>query len=449
MRALPYILSLVIAGPTTVRADTLELQGGGKLNGTIKSITPEGVITADLEISETPVSIHANKVTEVNFGNSSAKFDHDTMLTLINGDRIPCDLLSISDSDLTVATDYAGELKIPRKILTTAQLGIRPRKTIYSGPKNLINWNVEDNWHFEDGSMISDGRGSIARNFPLLPDSFSLSFRLKWADRPMFKIYFSSETPATTGGKHDRYFLQVTTAGMEIKRQSSGRNPYHSLITVNRSHDSFADHEARFDIRIDNRQRRILLYIDGQLEGQAADPLPVIPEGKIVILQSDSSDAEAHRVSDIILREWDASGERHRSEDRGDLVEDALINNKGERYGGRLLGSKGSKKELTILFKNPHAKDAFEIPATDISTLFFAKGEAEEESPTSLSLGLAGTGSLVAQSCTFGPDQVSLTHPLLGPMKLDRDVVKQLRRREISDLVDEDEPSNTEPATEE
>lgn len=446
MRALPYLLSLVIAGSVMLRADVLKLQNGGQLNGTIKSISPEGVITADLDISDTPVGIRADKVTEVSFGKSSRKFEHDTMLTLVNGDRLPCDIISIADTDITVSTDYAGELTIPREIVTTAQLGIRPRETIYSGPENLTNWNIEDNWHFEDGSMVSDGRGSIARNFSTLPDSFSLSFHLKWADKPMFKIFFASDTPASSGGKHDRYFLQVGTAGMEIKRQSSGRNPYHSLITVNRSHDSFADREARIEIRIDNRQRRLLLYIDGQLEGQAADPLPIIPDGKIIILQSDSSDAEAHRVSDILLREWDASGERHRSEDRGDFVEDALINNKGERYGGRLISSKGSKDKLTILFKNPHAEDTFEIPAAHISTLFFAKVETEEKPATPLLLGLDGSGTLGAHACTFGPEEVNLTHPLLGSMKLSRDVVKKLQRRESPE---DEEDTTPEPDIEE
>ena len=58
-------------------------------------------------------------------------------------------------------------------------------------------------------------------------------------------------------------------------------------------------------------------------------------------------------------------------------------------------------------------------------------------------------GSLGAQSCTFDPEEVSLIHPLLGPMKLSRDVVKQLQRRESQDTLDEDQDSNNEPATEE
>ncbi|MFC7338799.1 hypothetical protein ACFQY0_16505 [Haloferula chungangensis] len=448
MRTLPHLLALTLAGPQLILADVLELQDGGKLSGSILSISPDGVITADLEISDSPVGIHADKVKDVSFLKPSRKFDHDTMLTLINGDRLPCDIVSISDTQLAVTTDYAGDLAIPRKIVATAQLGIRPRKTIYSGPENLVNWNIEDNWHFEDGSMVSDGRGSIARNFPTLPDSFSLSFRLKWADKPMLKVFFASDTPASSGGKHDRYFLQIGTAGMEIKRQSSGRNPYHSLITVNRNHDSFAEREARFEIRVDNRQRRLLLYIDGQLEGQAADPLPVIPDGKIVILHSDSSEAEAHRVSDIILREWDASGERHRSEDRGDFGEDALINNKGERYGGRIISSKTDHRgKLSILFKTPFAEDTSTIPTAEISTLFFAEIEnATENSATPLIIGLAGAGTLGAHACTFGPDHVHLTHPLLGDMKLSRDAVNQLQRREIPAA---DSAPETEPDTEE
>ena len=283
MRHLPIIVLLAAASPTSLVADELELVGSGKLQGTIKAITPEGVITANLEVSEEPVDIHANKVARVNFGKSTRKFDHDTMLTLINGDRLPCDVSAISETDLTVTTDYAGTLTIPRKVITTAQLGIRPRQTIYAGPKNLVGWDIDDNWHFEDGALVSDGRGSISQNFPDLPDSFAFSFRLKWESKPIFKAFFSSESTVANSGKHDRYFLQFGTAGVEIKRQSSGRTPYHSLITVNRNHESFTDQEAKFEVRIDNRHRRILLYIDGQLEGQAADPIPVVPDGKLIV----------------------------------------------------------------------------------------------------------------------------------------------------------------------
>ena len=158
----------------------------------------------------------------------------------------------------------------------------------------------------------------------------------------MIKVYFSSETPAVSGGKHDRYYLQIGAAGIELKRQNSGKNSYHSLIVVNRSPDTFSDGEMKVEIHYDHQQRRLQLYVDGQLEGQASDPFPTPPMGKLVILQSDASNAEAHRVSEIVLRDWNAAGERHRSEDRGDFGEDALINNKGERFGGRLIGSKKS-----------------------------------------------------------------------------------------------------------
>ncbi|MGB6221787.1 hypothetical protein [Haloferula sp.] len=428
MRSLIFVLALSPTIP--LAADELDLTGGGRLTGVVRSISADGIIKADLQIAEAPVEIQADRVTQVRFSKGLRTLNHDTLLTLINGDRLPCDITAISESDITVSTDYADSLTVPRKFITNAQLGIRPRKTIYSGPANLKHWVVENNWHYEDGAMVSDGRGSISREFDKLPDSYSLSFRLTWAEKPMFKAYFSSANTNAMGSKHDRYCLQVGATMVELSRQSSGNTTSHSLITVNRNYNSFDDREAQFEIRIDHHRKRIMLYIDGQLEGQAADPLPKIPAGKIVVLQSETSDAEAHRVSEIKLMEWDAAGERHRSEDRGETGEDALINNKGERIGGDLLGSSGVGNDMIILIKSPFAPEALEIPAPEVSTLFFKEAEPIEPDSTPLILGLTGAGSLGATDCTFGGESVDLNHPLLGRLSITRDVIKLLQRRE-------------------
>jgi hypothetical protein len=442
MRLPGITLLIFVSVPIFVFADELDLAEGARLNGVIKAISPEGIITADLEIAGEPVDLHADKVKRVRFAQSHRKFDHDTMLTLVNGDRLPCDLKAISETDITVTTGYAGSLTVPRKVVSTVQLGMRPRKTIYAGPKNLKHWTVDDNWHFQEDSLISDGRGSISREFEDIPESYSLSFRLKWSDKPMFKVYFASDGNTVSGGKHDRYYLQVGTAGIEIKRQSSGRTNYHSMITVDRSNESFENQQAHFEVRFDHRQRRMMLYIDGLLEGQAADPLTSIPKGKTVILQSDDANAEAHRVSEIVIREWDAAGERHRSEDRGEFGDDALINNKGERWGGRLLRSIKSSNSIILLFKSPLSPDALNIPVEEVSTLFFKESENDQSTLTPLVLGLSGSGSIGALACTFDSDEVHLTNPLLGQLTLSRDAVKLLQRRDLTE--DEEGESNSE-----
>ncbi|MEM9238242.1 MAG: hypothetical protein AAGB14_15830, partial [Verrucomicrobiota bacterium] len=309
----PLHTLLAIAFTSVATADELELADGGLLSGSVVSISPDGVITAQLAISKGVAEIHADKMKRVRFGKAGRKSDHDAILTITNGDRLPCDILGITAEDLMVRTDFAGDLTIPRTMVETAEMGIRPRKTIYHGPENLAGWKVGDNWHYEDGSLVSDGRGSVSREFEKLPDSYSLGFNLAWGGRPNFQVFFSSQTTASSGGKHDRYYLQFGPAGMEIKRQSSGRTGYHSLLVVNRSSETFPDREARIEIRLDHRQRMLFLYVDGQLEGQAPDPLESAPTGKIVLFQSNASEAEAHRVSDIRLREWDAAGDRHKS----------------------------------------------------------------------------------------------------------------------------------------
>ena len=94
--------------------------------------------------------------------------------------------------------------------------------------------------------------------------------------------FFSSESPKTSSGRNDRYYLQIGSAGIDVRRQTTSKNGHHSLIKIDRSPESFSGKEASFEIRFDHRQRRLMLYIDNQLQGQASDPLDVAPESTLL-----------------------------------------------------------------------------------------------------------------------------------------------------------------------
>jgi len=441
----PGLIPLLLAvAPLT--ADEVQLEDGGRLTGRVRDFGVNGRLTLESPLSTGPLQLRAEEVVEVGFsGAASQRGEHDARVTLLNGDVLPCNLSAIDEEGLQVTTRFAGGFTVPREVVRTVQLGIRPARMVFRGPENLEGWKVEENWDFKEGSLVSGGRGSVSRTIDEMPDSFSLSFKLAWASRPNFQIFFCSDVPDAGGGKHDRYYLQFNSGGMELKRQSSEGNPYQSVADIPRPPDSFAERQAEFELRLDRRQRLLLVYVDGELEGRYPDPHDKVPTGKTLILSSNSSTENAHRVSDIVVREWDAAGERHKSEDRGDTGQDALIDNLGDRYRGRLIGSRGSGEDLVLLFKSQHFPEPLEIPARRVSTLFFRATEFELPDEAPLVLVLAEDGRLGTTACTFRGEEVALSHPLLGDLNLDRPAVRVLKRRAADEEADdESEPESQE-----
>jgi hypothetical protein len=102
-----------------------------------------------------------------------------------------------------------------------------------------------------------------------------------------------------------------------------------------------------------------------------------------------------------------------------------------------------------ILYKSPHFEQPVELPASEVSTLFFAKAAAALPEPKSpWQLGLHGRGSLRVASCSFGGDTLSAEHPLLGKLEIRRDAINSLERK-AGDPDDESEPEPEEGAEEE
>ena len=445
MRHAFSITPLVIwLGIAPISADEVKLEDGSSITGEVLGLDAGGELRIAVPIAPEPLSIRAGQVRKVTLSHEAEEsIERDATLTLTNGDRLPCDIVGIDDENVRVVTDTAGELSVKRDWVSSLQLGIRPRRVLYQGPAGLEDWKVDEGWHFEDDALASEGRGSVSRSFESLPASFSLSFLLTWAQRPNFQIYFCSEHDEAGGGKHDRYYLQFNAAGFEIKRQSSGESTYHTLGSVQRKPNGFNDPRVAIELRVDRENKIIQLYLDGKLEGSFPDPLATSPEGNGMIFTSNLKAGEGHRVSRIIVREWDSVGDRHQSEDRGEGDGDALIDHEGQRFSGELIDTRQTADGSSVFFKSPHFPKALEIPLSKVSTIFLSR-PTDVDSSSELILGVAGGGFLSANDCRFVDDKVELDHPMLGALKIDRSSVRTMVKREPSEDEGDEETTPNE-----
>ncbi len=423
------ILAAALLAAATVSADDITLSGGNaRLSGTVRSIGDTGVVELDCPHASEPLLLKAGSVDKVAFSPPAA--DPGTppaALKLVNGDLLPGRVESLDETRLVFSSPVTGRLEIPRAALASLQLGVRSHKLIYSGPGNLEEWTTADadmkNWIFENGGLVANGT-SVATRSVEFPQQFILRFTLKWQARanPNFEVYFADPLK-DKGEACDRYFLRFNSAGFEIKRESSRGKRYQTVALLNRTPNQYPGRELDVELRVNRKGSRMQVFLNREPEGEYADPGETPPTGKGITLVCHTQNGNPQTIANIEVLEFDDSSVRHRTEERGDLKSDGLISRDDDRWGGRLLEIRARDGGSLFRFKSDFQDEPLEIPDTDVSTVFFASGEAAgpEEKPAPFVIRLRDHGSLRVSSCRFDGDSVSAVHPLLGALSFKRD----------------------------
>jgi hypothetical protein len=438
------ILACLLAA--TALADEVILTEGSRLSGTVTAMNAEGEVALESPLAFEPFHLRADRIKRVQFATPKAPpaDEHDAMLILANGDQFACDLTGVDEDSVQVRTGFAGDLDIPRPMVGTVQLGVKPRKTIYKGPESESGWTTRNGWRFDGRTFIADGNGTIARRFDT-PESFALKFRLAWRNTPNIQIFFADDLMETTG-RTDRYHLSFDGSGFQLKRQISGDSyPNKDMHAMRRDSTDFPESQVEIELRVDRKLALVHLYVNGQFEGKYADPLKRTPGGQGVMFLSRIAGEEVMTIQNIEVREWDASADRHRTETRGDETRDVVITRSSDRSTGEILGLRAGKDGPVVIYKSPHYPDPMELQTSEISTLFFARpADAAPAASTPLRLDLRVRASLSVSACTFTGDHFKVEHPLLGALEVRRETVGRLERSPDRKQAAEPEPEEEE-----
>jgi hypothetical protein len=434
---LPVLATLVAISLTwQAAADDLTLTGGEqRLSGTVLSITGDGVVELNSDLSPEPLLLKAGSVEKIAFSAKPVTSDATTtIIELVNGDLLPATIESMDERKLNVVSPDAGRLEIPRESVKAMQLGIQRRKVIYEGPRSLEEWTVSDdhlkNWQFENQSLISKGPSSAFKVLPL-PRQFILRFELKWqaGTTPNFIVSFADPL-AAKGEPSNRYYLQFGGAGLEIKREATTGKRYNTFAILNRPPDQYPDRSLQVEIRVNRDKARMQLFLNGEPEGEFADPIANIPTGSGLMLTFHTPNGGTQEIRKIEVLEYDDTRRRHRAEDRGDPRSDSLISKEDDRWSGRLIAIRNTADGALFRFKTGFQEEPIEILEADVSTVFLTEDDSAtaDHAVHPFVLRLPGDGSLSVASCQFSGDTASAIHPLLGPLTFRRGGITAMER---------------------
>lgn len=416
----------------SLAADSITLNGDARLSGTVRSITEEGVVELVSPMAAEPVLLRGEAVRKVTFSDApkTGKVP-SSRVELANGDIFPVEIESLDDKELVADSPVAGKLRIPRPVLKSLMLGIHPNRVIYSGPKSEGDLKAEgrnaENWSYDEGVMSIEGQGRLSKKLEV-GEQFIARFTVGWTNHPAFQFYFADPL-LPEHQVADRYYFQFTSSGIEIKRESTKGRRFTSIVTLNRRPDQYPGRQLKVEIRLDRESSLLYLFLNDEPEGRFKDPVPEPPVGDGIAFMSNGGNESELRISEIELLEWDHKGDRHRTEDRGDPKTDALIEKRGERFGGELISIQAGKDGPLFRFKSDFQEAPIEMPESEVSTIFFKKTEtAPQAGVHPFALRLRGDGLLRVSTCSFPGERIEALHPLLGPMTFLREGVTALER---------------------
>jgi hypothetical protein len=222
---------------------------------------------------------------------------------------------------------------------------------------------------------------------------------------------------------------------LEIKREAAKGKRWITIVQLGgRNLNEYPDQQLQVELKVDRRRSRLQLILNGKIEGDYIDPIPAVPEGSGITLVCNTRNGNPLEIRDIEVLEYDDLRDRQKSEERGDPTLDGLLTREDERWGGQLMSIRktGDGQIFRFLIKHQDQQDdeMKEIPATYVATVFFAaqQGAKPDEQPHPFVLRFRGEGLLQVSSCQFDQDTVSAVHPLLGPLKFQREGIVAMER---------------------
>jgi hypothetical protein len=433
--ALPGLLSAATEG------DTLTLNDGSMLRGTVTGLSAEGAISLTPEIASNKMAVPREAINNVKFAQTEAEPEtHPSLITLRNGDFLPCEVLGLDASQIRIRSWYFGEKAIPRAAVASLSLGVRPQRQVYSGPDDVTNWIENTGWRFEENALVANERGLIRRDLQL-PENYILRFRLAWEGTPNFIVDFG-ELAGQQKQTDDRYRFSLNANGAELKRQRPGGRWAPPLFTSGQLPALRTSGEAEFEFRVDRKSQAIHLYIDGRWVKRLMDfSSPKLPAGSAITLQCMGNNQGPQQVKLLEVFEWDAMTQRHQNEGPGAGKEDSVINIDGERFGGQIRQIIGSGPDAVLLSENAHAPDGLiRISLKDVTTIYFVGPDPKVQADQAMTLQLRTKGLMTLNECRFEGDSLVCQHPLMGELRIDRRVLNSLYTSTIPASDQPDQP---------
>ena len=456
------VLRQQIAIPTATAVPTLnftkrlkdehiELKSGDIFRGSFGGLDAKSGIMWNHPHVSPQLNITPAHVKHVQFGDNQAPGrvkEHSSKITLVNGDGLSGDLISLKDGTLTLNTWYGGEMQIEQSAIKSLIPGFTALKTLYKGPSSVRDWvfydassgklikelepdsnaseieaktrqvnTAQGTWRFNEGALeAKHSQARVGRQFKEMPGRARFDFDVQWSGYMNLYINFLSDRmdSYSTGNS---YCLRLNTSYAYLYRYTrrngvgGGRN-VGSNVRINLNQ---LGNRARISIRVDRDKGITALYINEKFlkkwEDAQKNEFPNDARGLLFTSMSSNSVT----INNISVSEWSGNLPNGNKITLDNGKEDFILFVNEDSVSGNLL----SIQEGSITFKTNFAE--LPIPLKNISQINLARPSEKLKTPKgSIRAVLKGkTGSLTGLISDWRNGKITLVSPFFEKATFD------------------------------
>lgn len=167
---------------------SLSFKDGNLMRGRLLALDAKGHITWNHPDAVQPIVFKPENIAAIRLPRDPGKIPvSKSNITLMNGDHLPCKVVSLNEAELKIDTWFGGPFTVKRDAVSAISPNSIASNTLYAGPDKLQGWtlqhpngNANQPWEYRNGAFYEKSQGSVGRRFENLPDQFSLKFSLAW-----------------------------------------------------------------------------------------------------------------------------------------------------------------------------------------------------------------------------------------------------------------------------
>jgi hypothetical protein len=292
--------------------DLLRFVNGDRLDGRFSGMKDATTVIWKREDVDEPMAFKTSQLRQVVFrqGRAATPLQGLSSVMLVNGDRIPGNVVSIDEREVAVDTVFAGRIVVPRDRVSSLAPNPLGGKLLYHGPFSTDGWRMRDSapaapvaeapseekkeekpaWAYASGAWYhGEGSTGLVRDVGM-PDRATFGFHLAWRSRLSLSVAFHADfkEPPKVEGEVDpniannprnltpmafgnAYVLNVYSGYVTLNRSGFDETgkPFLDPINTNAANARLAEMgEATIEIRCNRVTGEISLFVDGEFAMQ-------------------------------------------------------------------------------------------------------------------------------------------------------------------------------------
>lgn len=410
------------AAPAAAGTDTLRLLGGDVLHGKLVSASADGLVW-DHPDAVKPITFSLKGVSEIRLGSVPRlpAGQQPCLVGLADGSSVRGRLSALTAKALSLDTDYAGTLTIPREAVRELTLAATGEAATYEGPTDMKDWRTiqfggqKGAWRFKNAAFYASGRaGGIGRSFQI-PERFRIEFDTEWRGYPQMQLYALSDQISTN--PQSGFIINFNNTYLYIQRRDRQRG-FQQIGNVN-VQDMMRSTRARIALLGDKKKKVFYLKVGDKVVQQWSDApdAPALGNAVVFICQGNS----AMKISNIVIGAWDGVVQTAASDEKPG-PRDVVIFANEDKVTGDVQAVSGGKVMVKTEFT------PIEVPLARVSMIRFKAAPAKTmpKGAEYVNVQLRAGGEFALRFTKLEGDVLTGESPLFGPAQIKLGALERL-----------------------